>query len=244
MAVYTNVSDEDLAQYLTEYDLGKAIAFKGIAEGVENSNYFLETTSGRFILTLFEKRANPADLPYFIQLKQHLAANGYSCPLPVAAKDGKALRTLAGRPSVIITFLQGLSPRVPNAIQCRELGIGLAKLHQAAADFAMERENSLGPSSWPVLWDGREETAEALQPGLADKIINDLKHVAEAQSSLGAPSTPICFPTMRSFWAIGSRARSISTSPVRMRSLMISPFASMHGRSKVMVRSTIPKPPT
>ena len=186
MAVYTNVSDEDLAQYLTEYDLGEAIAFKGIAEGVENSNYFLETTSGRFILTLFEKRANPADLPYFIELKQHLAANGYSCPLPVAAKDGKALRTLAGRPSVIITFLQGLSPRVPNAVQCRELGIGLARLHQAAADFAMERENSLGPSSWPVLWDGREQTAETLQPGLAQKISDDLKEVAGAQSSFSA----------------------------------------------------------
>lgn len=183
MAVYTNVSDEDLAQYLTEYDLGEAIAFKGIAEGVENSNYFLETTQGRFILTLFEKRANPADLPYFIELKQHLAANGYSCPLPVAAKDGKALRTLAGRPSVIITFLQGLSPRVPNAVQCRELGIGLAKLHQAAADFGMERENSLGPSSWPALWEGREQTAEALQPGLAEKIAADLRNIEEAQSS-------------------------------------------------------------
>ena len=154
--------------------------------GVENSNYFLETTKGRFILTLFEKRANPADLPYFIELKQHLAANGYSCPLPVAAKDGKALRTLAGRPSVIITFLQGLSPRVPNAVQCRELGIGLARLHQAAANFAMQRENSLGPSSWRVLWEGREQTAETLQPGLAEKIATDLKSVAEAQSSLSS----------------------------------------------------------
>lgn len=186
MAVYTNVSDEELAQYLTEYDLGEAVAFKGIAEGVENSNYYLETTGGRFILTLFEKRANPADLPYFIELKQHLAANGYSCPLPVAAKDGKALRTLAGRPAVIITFLQGLSPRVPNAVQCRELGIGLARLHQAAADFSMVRENSLGPASWPILWEGRAQNAEALQPGLADKITQDLELVGQAQSSFGA----------------------------------------------------------
>ena len=92
MAVYTSVSDDQLAQFLTEYDLGEAIAFKGIAEGVENSNYYLETTTGRFILTLFEKRATPEDLPYFIELKRHLAENEFSCPLPVAAKDGKALR--------------------------------------------------------------------------------------------------------------------------------------------------------
>lgn len=186
MAVYTSVSDDELAQFLTEYDLGEAIAFKGIAEGVENSNYYLETTSGRFILTLFEKRANPADLPYFIELKQHLAANGYSCPLPVAASDGQALRTLAGRPAVIITFLQGLSPRVPNAAQCREIGIGLARLHEAANDFQMTRENSLGPASWPGLWNGREQSAEDLQAGLAAKISDDLKAIAAEESSIRA----------------------------------------------------------
>ena len=183
MAVYTSVSDEQLADFLSEYELGEAIAFKGIAEGVENSNYYLETTSGRYILTLFEKRANPADLPYFIALKQHLAANGYACPLPVAAKDGKALRTLAGRPAVIITFLQGLSPRVPNAAQCRQLGIGLARLHAASNDFEMVRENSLGPKSWPEMWQGRGETADDLRSGLSDKIEADLAVIAAAQDS-------------------------------------------------------------
>lgn len=180
MAVYTSVSDDDLAAFLTEYDLGDAIAFKGIAEGVENSNYYLETTTGRFILTLFEKRANPQDLPYFIALKQHLAANGFSCPLPVAAKDGEALRRLAGRPAVIVTFLQGLSPRVPNAAQCHEMGIGLARLHAAAADFTGARENSLGPHSWPVMWDGRAASAEALRPGLARKVDADLAAIGDA----------------------------------------------------------------
>ena len=182
MAVYTNVSDDQLADFLTEYELGEAIAFKGIAEGVENSNYYLETTTGRYILTLFEKRANPEDLPYFISLKQHLAANGFSCPLPVAGNDGEALRTLAGRPAVIITFLQGLSPRVPNAIQCRQLGIGLARLHEAASAFPMERENDLGPAGWPPLWAGREATAEALRPGLAAKISKDLELIRDAEA--------------------------------------------------------------
>ncbi|MEM9054096.1 MAG: phosphotransferase, partial [Pseudomonadota bacterium] len=113
MAVYTTVTDDDLNQFLADYDIGEATAFKGIAEGVENSNYYLETTHGRFILTLFEKRADPADLPYFIALKQHLTANDFPCPLPVAARDGESLRQLAGRPAVIVTFLTGLSPRVP-----------------------------------------------------------------------------------------------------------------------------------
>ena len=180
MAVYTSVSDDALAAFLTEYDLGEAVAFKGIAEGVENSNYYLETTTGRFILTLFEKRANPEDLPYFIALKQHLADQGFSCPLPVAAKDGVALRTLSGRPAVVVTFLQGLSPRVPNAAQCRELGAGLAKLHQAAADFELTRANSLGPASWPDLWAGRAQDADELQPGLAEKIDTDLSALKDA----------------------------------------------------------------
>ena len=182
MAVYTTVSDDALASFLAEYELGEAVAFKGIAEGVENSNYYLETTTGRFILTLFEKRANPADLPYFIALKQHLSENGFSCPLPVAAKDGEALRTLVGRPAVIVTFLQGLSPRVPNAKQCRELGAGLARLHEAAASFAMHRPNDLGPASWSRLWSGRAAIADDLQADLSRKIEQDLADIETAKS--------------------------------------------------------------
>jgi len=182
MAVYTNVSDDALASFLAEYDLGEAVAFKGIAEGVENSNYYLETTTGRFILTLFEKRANPEDLPYFIALKQHLSEHGFSCPLPVAAKDGEALRTLAGRPAVIVTFLQGLSPRIPNARQCRELGAGLAKLHQAAESFDRVRENDLGPSDWPKLWAGRASFADELQADLSAEIDRDLAEIEIAKS--------------------------------------------------------------
>ena len=184
MAVYTTVSDAALASFLADYDLGEAVAFKGIAEGVENSNYYLETTAGRYILTLFEKRANPDDLPYFIALKQHLSEHGFSCPLPVAAKDGAALRTLSGRPAVIVTFLQGLSPRVPNARQCRELGAGLAALHQASASFSKARENDLGPSSWPKLWQGRAPVAEAF---LATRAFSDaVRGSAPSEATLAA----------------------------------------------------------
>ena len=181
MAVYTSVSDAELTAFLAEYEIGEAVSFKGIAEGVENSNYYLETTTGRFILTLFEKRTDAADLPYFIALKQHLAANGFACPQPVAARDGAALRELAGRPAVIVTFLSGLSPKQPNARQCRALGAGLAQLHKAAADFTQTRENSLGPASWPALWAGREAVADRLQPGLSALITSDLAAIAAAK---------------------------------------------------------------
>jgi homoserine kinase type II len=183
MAVYTQVSDEALAEFLSAYDLGAALAFKGIAEGVENSNYYLETEKGRFILTLFEKRVNAAELPYFIGLKQHLAAKGYPCPEPVMGRDGSALRTLEGRPAVIITFLDGLSPRRPNVRQCRALGEGLAKMHLALADFAGERENSLGPKAWAPLWAGRTEDANALQVGLSDTVEAAFVQILQARSS-------------------------------------------------------------
>ena len=170
MAVYTQVSDEALAGFLAGYDLGEALAFKGIAEGVENSNYYLETRKGRYILTLFEKRVNAADLPYFIGLKQHLSSKGFPCPEPVMGRDGEALRMLEGRPAVIVTFLDGLSPRRPNAKQCRALGEGLARMHLALADFNGHRENALGPASWRRMWEGRGADAEALQPGLEAEV--------------------------------------------------------------------------
>ena len=180
MAVYTQVSDDALTAFLEEYDLGQALSFKGIAEGVENSNYYLETTTGRFILTLFEKRVNAADLPYFIGLKQHLAVKGFPCPEPIFGKDGKALRELEGRPAVIVSFLEGLSPRKPNATQCRELGAGLARMHLALADFDGMRTNDLGPAGWVKLWQGRAAEADALQSGTSTLIDADLQAIARA----------------------------------------------------------------
>lgn len=168
MAVYTQVSDEALAGFLAQYELGEALAFKGIAEGVENSNYFLETGKGRFILTLFEKRVNAGDLPYFIGLKQHLASRDFPCPQPVPGRDGATLRHLEGRPAVIVTFLDGLSPRRPDLRHCRALGEALARMHLALGDFTGRRPNALGPGAWPAMWAGRQSQAESLQAGLAD----------------------------------------------------------------------------
>ena len=153
MAVYTDIDDTALTALLTEYDLGPPLAFKGIAEGVENSNFLLETPKGRYILTVFEKRAKPEDLPFFMGMMSHLAEKGFPAPLPVPARDGQALRTIQGKPAVIATFLQGMSPRRPDINQCRKLGIGLARFHRALDDFRMRRPNDLSITSWPKrLW--------------------------------------------------------------------------------------------
>ncbi len=179
MAVYTQVSDKALADFLSEYTLGAPRAFKGIAEGVENSNFYLETTSGRFILTLFEKRVDHRDLPWFVALTEHLAAKGFPCAAPIAAKDGKALRSLERRPALIVEFLTGISPRTPNPAQCQAFGRALAQMHLALEDYRAVRENTLGPASWQKLWQGRANDAEQLEPGLSDLINTDMALIAE-----------------------------------------------------------------
>jgi homoserine kinase type II len=179
MAVYTEVTDEALAAFLADYDIGQARSLKGIAEGVENSNYMLETEAGRFILTLYEKRVNAADLPFFLALMAHMAAAGVSTPQPVKARDGEALRQLAGRPAVIVTFLEGMSARRPTVEQCRMLGRALAEFHAAGADFTSHRrENALGPHGWQPLLERSGPTANTVQAGLYDFAEEELLHLA------------------------------------------------------------------
>jgi len=178
MAVYTTVSDEALAAFLADYDIGEPRALKGIAEGVENSNFYLETTTDRFILTLFEKRANPEDLPWFVALTEHLAAKGFPCATPIKARNGKALRTLEGKPALIVAFLTGISPRTPNLAQCRAFGVALANMHLALEDFTAPRKNDLGPDGWRTLWKGRGDQANALKASLSDLIDQDMALIA------------------------------------------------------------------
>ena len=187
MAVYTEVDDKSLDTFLADYDIGPAIAFKGIAEGVENSNYLLETPKSRFILTLFEKRVNEDDLPYFMGVMDHLASKNYPAPLPVKGNDGKALRTLCGRPAVIITFLTGMSLSRPNVEQCRQLGIGLAKFHEALSDYSGCRHNSLSVDSWRSMFEGREAEANNINGGLTTHIQSDLAEL-EANWPTDLPS--------------------------------------------------------
>src|SRR5690349_24154500 len=166
MAVYTEVSDEALAAFLAEYDIGGLIAFRGIAEGVENSNYSLRTDTGDFILTLYEKRVDPADLPWFLGLMEHLARRGILCPLPVHGRDGRALRELIGRHAAITTFLPGVWPRRVRPEHCAPLGTARASLHLAGRDYEPVRRNALGPKSWPPLLDRTRARADEVQQGL------------------------------------------------------------------------------
>ncbi|MGO1076354.1 homoserine kinase [Inquilinus sp. CA228] len=174
MAVYTEVTDEDVAAFAAEYDIGTVLSLKGIAEGVENSNYLLVTTAGHHILTLYEKRVAESDLPFFLGLMQHLAARGVECPLPVAARDGQALRRLAGRPAVIVTFLDGLWPKRIQPWHCQALGPALARMHAAGADFPMTRPNNLSLAGWRRLVADCADRADTVTPGLAEGITREL----------------------------------------------------------------------
>ena len=166
MAVYTEVTDEALTSFLEAYDIGTIVAFRGIAEGVENSNYALRTTGGDYILTLYERRVDPAELPWFLGLMEHLAAHGVVCPLPVRGHDGESLRTLAGRPACITTFLPGVWPRRVRPQHCAPLGEALARLHLAGAGYSPTRRNALGPLSWRPLLERSGEGADRVRPGL------------------------------------------------------------------------------
>jgi homoserine kinase type II len=179
MAVYTEVSDEDLSQFIAGYNLGKALSFKGIAEGVENTNYLVHTESGPHILTLYEKRVAVEDLPFFLGLMEHLAKSGIACPVPVRNRNGEMLGELAGRPAAIITFLEGLWVRRPTADHCAALGTTLAKLHLAGQSFGMKRQNALSVSGWRPLREAASGDADAISSGLDAEVCQELSTLEE-----------------------------------------------------------------
>ena len=174
MAVYTEVGDEELEAFVAEYDLGPVLSCKGIAEGVENTNYLIHTSTGSYILTLYEKRVAEADLPFFLGLMEHLAGKGIPCPTPVHGKDGKALRRLCGRPAAIITFLDGMWPRRIRTEHCAGVGKALARLHMAGQDFTMSRPNGLTVDNWRPLLEASTPRAGEVQQGLAAVLEKEL----------------------------------------------------------------------
>ena len=180
MAVYTDITDAELEAFLQRYDLGAPLSFKGIAEGVENSNFLLDTEQGRFILTIYERRVREAELPFFIDLMQHLAAKGFPCPTPIADRNGRALQALRGKPAALVSFLNGVSVRRPSPAHCREAGVGLARLHLAGDGLKSRRANDLAQPAWAALYADQRPAAEALRPGLAREIDEDLAMLALA----------------------------------------------------------------
>jgi homoserine kinase type II len=180
MAVYTEVGEDELAKFLAGFDLGEMMSLKGIAEGVENTNYLLHTKRGYFILTLYEKRVKKEDLPFFIGLMEHLAARGINCPQPVKNKNGVALGELAGRPATLVTFLEGLWIRRPNVSHCQALGEAMAALHKAGDGFKLRRANALGYASWKGLALSVSGRADEIAPDLTALIKEEASEIEKA----------------------------------------------------------------
>lgn len=174
MAVYTDITEIDLKQFLSQYDVGELTSYKGIAEGVENTNFLLHTTRDPLILTLYEKRVEKSDLPFFLGLMQHLADRGLTCPLPLPRNDGELLGELSGRPAALISFLEGMWLRKPEAKHCREVGSALAKMHIAGEGFQITRPNALSLEGWVSLWAKAADRADEVETGLQDEIAGEL----------------------------------------------------------------------
>ncbi|WP_099865186.1 homoserine kinase [Pararhizobium haloflavum] len=187
MAVYTDITEDELTAFLADYDVGRLTSYKGIAEGVENSNFLLHTSDDSFILTLYEKRVDRSDLPFFLGLMEHLAEKGLSCPLPIKQRSGAMLGELAGRPAAMISFLEGMWLRRPKAQHCREVGAALAQMHLAGRDFSIKRANALSVSGWRPLWLMSRGSADTVEPGLIEEIEAELDHL-EAHWPEGLPS--------------------------------------------------------
>lgn len=177
MAVYTDITEEELGVFLRDYTIGGLLSYKGIAEGTENSNFILHTTGGTYVLTLYEKRVEEAELPFFLGLMEHLARRGVSCPLPVQRRDGEVIGRLAGRPAAIITFLEGVWPRRPTPAHCRAVGVAVAGLHVAGAGFELQRTNALSLSGCRSLWRDCQARADEVQPGLAAEVEADFSAI-------------------------------------------------------------------
>lgn len=190
MAVYTPVSDDELEAFLADYDLGEMTSFSGIAEGVENSNFLVRTTEGTFILTLYEKRVNPDELPFFIRLMDHLARKGLSVPRPVPGRDGEPLRQLNGRPAAVVTFVDGIWHRRIQPAYCRSLGANMAKMHIAGLDFELTRHNGLSVDGWRPLLDSCALPENPIYHGLHNELNQEL-HFLEAHWPSTLPSGTI-----------------------------------------------------
>jgi len=174
MAVYTEVSDEELTAFVADYGVGEVMSCKGIAEGIENTNYVVETEGGRFILTLYERRVKRDELPFFLGLMEHLAAHGVPCPTPLRTRDGGVLRELAGRPAAMVSYLGGMWPRRPTPDHCAALGQALAQLHEASAGFALHRANDLSLAGWRPLLRASLDHADTVKSGLAAELKAEL----------------------------------------------------------------------
>ncbi|MBL4693318.1 MAG: homoserine kinase [Magnetovibrio sp.] len=174
MAVYTEVTDDALRKFAQNLDLGEVLSCKGIAEGVENSNFQLVTEKSTYILTLYEKRVDPKDLPFFLGLLEHLEAKGVACPKPIRSPNGEMIHTLSGKPAAVVTFLSGMWPKRIQMHHVSELGTALAHMHVAGADFGLSRKNTLSVQGWRPILDACKGRADEVIKGVTEELEQDL----------------------------------------------------------------------
>jgi homoserine kinase type II len=180
VAVYTHLAAEELAELIGEYDVGRLVSAKGIAEGVSNSNWLIETTEGRFILTLYERRIETRDLPFFLGLLDHLSARGCPVPRTIHDREGAAYRMVGDKAGALIEFLPGVSIERPTPAQARAVGAALAGIHLGAGDYGSSRPNELGPQAWRELTDDcGDEALGSIDPALPALMQNELTLFAE-----------------------------------------------------------------
>ena len=180
MAVYTDIANEELNAFIAGYDIGKVVSYKGIAEGVENTNSLVQTDQDSFILTLYEKRVNPNELPFFLGLLEHLAQKDFPCPTPIHTRDGQVLRELAGRPAAMVSFLKGVWHRRPRVVHCADVGRAMARMALAGEGYALERANSLTVPDWRPLFESCEGRANDVADGLHEEIESELSWLEQA----------------------------------------------------------------
>jgi homoserine kinase type II len=180
MAVFTTVSDADMSRFIAGFDIGRVLSSKGIAEGVQNTNYLVRTATGRFILTLYEERTEVSELPFFLALMEHLSQGGISCPTPLHDRKGESLVQLNGRPAALVSFLEGAWIRLPDARHCEAVGAALARLHLVGQDFALQRKNDLGLAGWRPHYERFADRADEITPGLGRLIADELCHLEAA----------------------------------------------------------------
>ena len=190
MAVYTHVSAEALGAFLSRYDVGALVSAKGIAEGVENSNYMVDTTGGRYFLTLYEKRVDGGDLPFFHALLDRLSAGGCPVPRMLPDRDGVVIQSLADRPACLIEFRPGVSPSHPTPAQAQAVGRAMADMHAAVADAPLDRPNTLGPRDWQALFASCADQLDRIEAGLRDRVARSLDDVV-ARWPTGLPESII-----------------------------------------------------
>ncbi|MDR3326099.1 MAG: homoserine kinase [Rhodospirillaceae bacterium] len=177
MAAYVKIPKKDLKSFIEEYDIGVVINCEGIEEGIENSNYFLQTSLGNFILTLYGKRVNPNDLPFFIELMKHLAHLGLHCPTPLVGRDGISLRKLCNHQATITSFLEGEWPRHITTHHCATIGKAIANIHIKGLSFPQSRTNSLGFNFWRQLFEQEYNQINEIKSSLSDLINHELNYL-------------------------------------------------------------------